>query len=584
MNRRNHLKTARALAILLGCCGLLATAAELDFSAGVDRTTVGLGEQLHLTLTVTGSDIGTVARPYLPHLPDFIKHGSTSALWSMGSPQGDSGERQVAAFMYFLEPKRVGRLTIGPATLGFKGRVYQTAPITVTVTEAGRATRPESKTATRDVVLVSSADRESVYVGEQVTTSYVLYTESQLSCLTLKAAPGFPDFWSVPVYEDRDLVWHQAKHCGQGCNAALLKRVALFPTRSGTLTVGPMTLGGAAIVSGGIFPGVFEPFTVSSDSSHVWVKPLPDVGRPVDFCGGVGDFTLTAMLSKDRSENGEPLALEVKVSGTGNIVVVGEPPVAAPVGMKLLAPETRQETRVADNRITGTRIFSYRVIPQVDGQHIIPGIHMSFFGPKQGSYYTLRTQPLSFVATGATGASPASWGTRGVRTIGSDIAHIKPLLGRATVLNGWSAALPWWGWLFYPAGVVVFVLGLVLGRHRRRLEQDRGYARKVRSSRLVKRRLAEAGRLLASGNERGFHASLSRAVLGYVGDRFNIEVLGMTGDELRAELERRGVAPNVVTELLHVIKGCDTGRFSPGTGECSSKEILARATRVLETL
>jgi hypothetical protein len=126
--------------------------------------------------------------------------------------------------------------------------------------------------------------------------------------------------------------------------------------------------------------------------------------------------------------------------------------------------------------------------------------------------------------------------------------------------------------------------GLVVGRHRRRLEQDRGYARRTRSSRLVRKRLAEASRLLEQNKEREFYAALDRAVLGYVGDRFNIEAQGMTGDELREELRRRGVDEDAVGALLDLIKDCDAARFSPGMAQCSPGQTLARAQQMLEEL
>ena len=112
-----------------------ATAAELDFSAGVDRATVGLGEQLTLTVTVEGSNMGNVPRPQLPQLDGFTQVGSTSSQSSSISfVNGRMSQQQTVSFIYFLEPKRLGNLTIGAAKLDFKGTVYQTQPISVTVT------------------------------------------------------------------------------------------------------------------------------------------------------------------------------------------------------------------------------------------------------------------------------------------------------------------------------------------------------------------------------------------------------------------------------------------------------------------
>jgi hypothetical protein len=311
----------------------------------------------------------------------------------------------------------------------------------------------------------------------------------------------------------------------------------------------------------------------------VRVKPLPDAGRPADFCGGVGDFKLTAALSRDSSTGGEPITLSIKVTGTGNVGLVGEPQVSAPPGVKLLAPETKQNTSTSSGRVSGSRTFDFPLIPQADGQHVISPVSMSFFNPKTGSYYTLESEPLSFIARNASSAVASTDASQGVRVLGSDIVHIKTTPGTGARL---PAAV--FSWLFYPAGIVVLGAGLLVGRHRRRLEQDRGYARRTRSSRLVKRGLAEASKLLAAGNERDFYSALNRAVVSYAGDRFNIGASGMTGDELQSQLLQKGVASDTVEALLELVASCDAARFSPGMARCSPKETLEKARIVLEKL
>ena len=130
----------------------------------------------------------------------------------------------------------------------------------------------------------------------------------------------------------------------------------------------------------------------------------------------------------------------------------------------------------------------------------------------------------------------------------------------------------------------MLAFGIVLGRHRRKLEQDRGYARRTRSSRLVKKGLAEATKLLAQGSEREFHAALNRAVVRYVGDRFNLEASGMTGDQIQAELSSRNVNADTVSSLLDLIASCDAARFSSGMTRCTPQETLDKARVVLEKL
>ena len=90
--------------------------------------------------------------------------------------------------------------------------------------------------------------------------------------------------------------------------------------------------------------------------------------------------------------------------------------------------------------------------------------------------------------------------------------------------------------------------------------------------------------LLAAGDEPGFYAALDRAVTGYAGDRFNIEVMGMTGDELRTALSRRGADAAVICRLLDFSSQGDLARFSPGAAGPSSEEALTLARGIIRDL
>jgi hypothetical protein len=72
--------------------------------------------------------------------------------------------------------------------------------------------------------------------------------------------------------------------------------------------------------------------------------------------------------------------------------------------------------------------------------------------------------------------------------------------------------------------------------------------------------------------------------MGYAGDRFNIEVTGMTGDELRTALGGRGVDAAVVSRVLSFSSRCDIARFSPGATGLPPEEALAIARGIIESL
>jgi hypothetical protein len=210
--------------------------------------------------------------------------------------------------------------------------------------------------------------------------------------------------------------------------------------------------------------------------------------------------------------------------------------------------------------VRGTKTFRYPILPQADGKYVIPPIRVAYFDPQAKAYRTLSAGPFEFSASGSTRNAPLVEAT-GLKVLGTDIRYIK---ADAAGLAVTPLAAPWW-----PALLYLVSLGLVGGAftyraHERRLRADRGYARKVRSSRLVRARLRQAEALLKKRDEKGFHAALAQAVMGYVGDRHDMDTQAMTRELLQAEMERRQLDPAAVAAVVEVLSQCDYARFSPG--------------------
>jgi len=398
--------------------------------------------------------------------------------------------------------------------------------------------------------------------------------------VVVKDAPSHEGFWAADVNDTSDLQWLPTLRAGQPCSVAVVRRAILFPLQPGRLVVGRMTLAGIVAVESGLFKGMQTPFTVPSALPSVTVRPLPDSGKPVDFGGGVGKFVLTAQLNGNRTRNGEPLMLKVEVSGTGNIGTIGEPQVRVADGVRLLAPTVKQQVSREGGRVRGTRTFNYPVIPRADGLNIVPVTSMSFFDPRGDTYYTLTTERIAFVAAGVADDRTTHQSGSRPGLPGTDIVHIKRSYSRVAP----PVASARWSGLLYPLGTVVLLAGAVAGRHRRRLESDRGYALRFRARRLLRKRLKESARRLAVGDERGYYAALALAVAGYAGDRFNVEVRGLSCSEFRDALCQHGVDPGVVDLVVDLASRCEIARFSPGAGAFSPQEALSSARRVISIL
>ena len=595
---------ARAFAVVAGGVAALglafavvtcaAAAADLEFSASVDQTTVGLGEQFQLILTVQGEDMLSVPSPVLPPLPDFDVLGrSSSQSTSISFINGQMRKQATVGFHYVLAAKRLGKATIPPCKLTYKGKDYESQPIEITVlpAAAGPAAplppRPGAPPARASVPLEGNLflsvvpSRKSVYVGEPVTVEISLCTRFQISNGSWAQAPAFDGFWAENLFDADKFDFQPRTIDGKSYGVSVLKKVVLIPLSPGAAQIKPMALNVAVAQAPRDFFDVFgntQAVRVESKPIPLEVLALPESGKPAEFTGGVGQFTMTASLDRATTTNSEPLNLTVRIDGSGNLRMIGKPQIPAISGLRILDPEVKDEAHASADGVRGSKTFRFPVIPQSDGKYVIAPITIAYFDPQRRSYRTLAAGPFEFSASGSATGAPLVEAT-GLKVLGTDIGYIKP---DAAALVVTPLEPPRWPQLLY-----LLSLGMVGGSlwyrgHSERLRSDRGYARKTRSSGLAKRRLKQAEKRLAKNDEQGFYAALTSAVMGYVGDRFNIDTHAMTRDQLRAALDRCDVAAEVSTAVIEVVDECETARFSPGTpGQRDPKRLFEKTREAL---
>lgn len=567
--------------------------AGLSLSASVDRSTVGLGQEFVLTVQVQGEDMGSVPRPQLPEMPDFnLLSQSQSSSTSVQIINGQMKKQSSVNFIYVLSAKRMGKLTIGPCRLSYQGQEHQSQPIEIEVVrsaqaggrdQAGQAQvqpAPPGASLEGNLFITASPDRRSVYVGEQATVEYTLYSRLRITGMEMAEAPEFSGFWSEKLFDASKVEFQQRTLDGKKYNAMVLKRVALFPVSAGEHRAGALSLNvGVSQPPRDFFDffGSERVARISSKPVSITALPLPEEGRPAEFSGGVGQFTMTASLDSSRIAGSQPVTLTVKVTGAGNVRLIERPALQAVPGLRILDPEVKESLQASRGAVRGTKTFSFPVLAQADGNYRLPAVRMAFFNPKTKAYYTAEAGPFECTASGCGRAAPVAEAS-GLRVLGTDISHIKPDLPD---LRSPSPAGPWVLFALYGGSLAMMVGAVFFRRHRRRLESDRGYARRTRSGHLAKKRLALAERHLKRGENGDFYAALHQAVLGYLGDRFNIDTGSATTEQLGRQLSERGLSPEAVEGLAKLITDCETARFSPSaTGE-SPGQLFARAREAL---
>ncbi|MCA9008225.1 MAG: BatD family protein, partial [Planctomycetaceae bacterium] len=123
------------------------------------------------------------------------------------------------------------------------------------------------------------------------------------------------------------------------------------------------------------------------------VLPVPSEGRPVDYRGAVGRYNIVTQATPTDVNAGDPITLNIGISGTGPMELVQAPPLSE-------LPTLTADFKVADQSLAGfvqddTKLFSTTVRPRRAGITEIPPIPFSFFDPATEKYETVMSQPIS---------------------------------------------------------------------------------------------------------------------------------------------------------------------------------------------
>ena len=557
---------------------------ELTFIASVDRTRLSLDEHLVLTVSVSGSDIGGIPEPMLPELEDFQMIGtnrSSSSQYTLVN--GKMTSSKTIDHLYTLRPKKTGRLTIGSARLDFRGTSYRSEPIQIEVVKGSAAppSTPRAQTqtppapavpeelTTDDLFVRVELDRKTVYIGEQVTATYALYNRTNLVNVQYEQVPAFTGFWTEELFNAERLNFQQQVIGGKRYQVAVLKKMALFPTTSGEIEVEPLQLvcdlrqAGRDLFD---FFGRTRRVRITTQPAGITVKPLPAEGRPADFSGAVGQYTLTARVDRTQAAAGEPVELTVEIAGTGNLKTLPPPRLPALDDFKLFDPEIGESISRASGRIEGRKTYTYVLIPKEEGSSLIGPITLPFFDPVKTSYQHARSAPITIqVLPGEeeTYFPGAGLSQSEIRILGKDIRYIKPVPGDLR-----HQGKPLYSHLSFQI-IQVFpllaVLAVILARRRRdRLSADIPYARRRRAVKAAGKHLKEVERFIGESSSADFCGALYKGLCHYLADKLNLTAAGLTSQDLKKELSRRNIEKDLIRQVIDAMSACDLARFAPG--------------------
>jgi hypothetical protein len=144
---------------------------------------------------------------------------------------------------------------------------------------------------------------------------------------------------------------------------------------------------------------------VLSPPLEVKVAELPAEGRPADFHGAIGTFSIASDISPAKADAGDPLTLRMRITGSGSFDRVDSAMLEHVDQWKTYPPKSSFNTSDPIG-FSGMKTFEQPVIASKAGVQTLPALSFSYFDPNAKKYETARSAPLSVTISPAQADSP----------------------------------------------------------------------------------------------------------------------------------------------------------------------------------
>jgi hypothetical protein len=558
----------RHLILFLLCFqGLMA---QVQFEARVSKTTLGLNERLRVDFVMNIDGDNFVQ----PSFDGFRIIAGPSQQVSQSWINGKTSFEK--SYSYFLLPNQKGNIVIKQATIEYNGQIYKTQPLKINVTAATEQPREPNDSqisADDNLYLVADISNTNPYINQPITVVYKLYFSNNIGITNWKelSKPKYNDFWSQNI-DIKQLVAEEGMFKGERYRFIVLKKVILYPQKSGKLVIEPLALDidvqlptnrrdmfGRVIITEGNK-------RVSAGAKTINVRALPETGKPIDFTGAVGKFDFKAIPSKTTLKNGESLDLVLSVTGTGNLKLFTLPKPKVPNALEMYDAVHDEKVNTPLSGMNGKISDSYTIIPQYKGDYIIKPMRFTYFDLSTGSYKTISSSEIKInVLDGPTqntdSVSTASVGKNKIEKVEQfKFIDLKTKLvsSKEPVFFGSNK---FYGLLLLP--FLMLPLIVLFKKKKEAIDSDVFGNRIKMNNKLAKKYLGEAKKQI--NNKEPFYVALEKAMHNFLKAKLHIETSEMSKDNIQELLLSKKANPEIVNDFISLTENCEVARYAPSS-------------------
>lgn len=421
----------------------LVTASPGQTSSRLSTAFLARGEQALLEVAVTGGK--PTEMPEIPAVANAEIRPIGRGLQTRMLP----GRRLEYVFEYVVTSYDIGRYVIPPIGLAVEGEPTFTEPLEFEIFNPDELKWSEIQAGGKTIRYASSFRSMNAKPFENETTPAEIK-------LFVPEDMVIQD-WGIPDFErDGVTAWRfQPSQRPNRINLLGMRYLSIAypstitPTRVGKIAIGPakVRLTTQEVVMDP-YPRTVNPeIFIDVPRLELDAKPMP-AGAPDGFENAVGQFRLSATAAATSVQEGDPLTVDLMVSGSGNLDTLHPPKLANAAGWKIYGNTTEQR---GDERrqLSGNVIFHQSLRP-LEMKSEIPPFRLVYFDPKDETYKTLTSEPIALQMTPNTTPAASATAAQSLSVPLERMTDVLAVLRPAQLTLPAASALP--GWLGHAIG------------------------------------------------------------------------------------------------------------------------------------
>lgn len=366
---------------------LLCTHSHAQSSSRLSTTFLARGEQALLEVSVVG------AQP--TEIPEIGLINNVTIRPSGRGPVTRMlpGRKLECVFEYLVSSYEIGKYVIPPIEVAIGGTKNFTEPLDFLIFNPDELQWSEVQAGGKTIRYASSFRtlNQKPFENETLTTEIKVFVPEEMVI----------EDWGIPDFErDGVAAWRfQPSAMRSRINLLGMRYVSvaypstITPTRSGKVGIGPakIRLTTREVVMDPAPRQVNTEVYLQVPKLEIEAMPLPD-RAPEGFENAVGSFKLGASSTVTEVQEGDPITVDLTVSGSGNLDTLRPPALFDASGWKVYGSTTDQ--RGDERRQLAGSVGFHQSIRPLAMKSEIPPFRLVYFDPKDETYKTLTTGPI----------------------------------------------------------------------------------------------------------------------------------------------------------------------------------------------